>query len=79
MIVLAIEYPCATCGYALRRPVLLKLDTLPAKLNGLIVPPLPDGWTLDREGGVHCPAHPETLVKPVGVVPNLTAINGRKQ
>lgn len=78
MIVLVLEYPCVACGVAIRIPVPVKPPTLPATLNNLTVPAVPQGWTYDAEG-VHCPAHEPRRVLPVGAFPNLAAINGGRK
>lgn len=68
MIVLVVEYPCVTCGLALRRVMPIKPDQIPCRLDGVVVPALPDGWTYDAQG-VHCPAHESRRVEPTLFLP----------
>lgn len=79
MVILALQFICVVCGLKLERPTPLQVAALPVKVDGLIVPPPPPGWTLTQESHAHCPDHPPRLVEPVTVVPNLQPISGGRR
>lgn len=68
MIALVVEYPCQACGVALRVPMMIRPQRLPVRLDGVVVPALPEGWTYDA-AGAHCPAHQPSRVIPATLIP----------